>query len=212
MPAPAASRTRQPRMPIEARREQVLDAALRLISRHGYGAATMEAIAREADLSKPVVYNAYRDRAALLQALLEREEARAFKALAEALPPQPADADATMSMLSWLRTLAHAIAEDPVPWRLMLVPGPETPESVLDHVEAGRAFALEQVGSLIRALLDERPALERVDRELASQAVLAMAEHSARLLIADPETYTPERLAEFGEALLTSVLPRPSNG
>jgi AcrR family transcriptional regulator len=45
-------------MPIEARREQVLDAALRLITDRGYDAVTMEAIARESDLSKPVVYNA----------------------------------------------------------------------------------------------------------------------------------------------------------
>jgi AcrR family transcriptional regulator len=33
-------------MPIEVRREQVLDAALKLISEHGYQAATMDAIAR----------------------------------------------------------------------------------------------------------------------------------------------------------------------
>jgi AcrR family transcriptional regulator len=33
-------------MPIEVRREQVLDAALRLISEHGYSAASMEASAR----------------------------------------------------------------------------------------------------------------------------------------------------------------------
>ena len=39
-------------MPIEVRREQVLDAALRLITEHGYGATSMEAIAREARLAK----------------------------------------------------------------------------------------------------------------------------------------------------------------
>ena len=33
-------------MPIEVRREQVLDAALRLICEHGYAAANMEALAR----------------------------------------------------------------------------------------------------------------------------------------------------------------------
>ena len=46
-------------MPIAVRREQALDAALALIADHGYGAITMEAIAREGNLAKPVLYNAY---------------------------------------------------------------------------------------------------------------------------------------------------------
>jgi AcrR family transcriptional regulator len=64
-------RTRQPRMPIEVRREQVLDVALKLIVEKGYAAATMEAVAREADLAKPRVYSAYPGRGPLLRALLE---------------------------------------------------------------------------------------------------------------------------------------------
>ncbi|HWI06822.1 MAG TPA: helix-turn-helix domain-containing protein, partial [Solirubrobacteraceae bacterium] len=89
MSAEPAPRRRQPRMPIHVRREQVLDAALRLITNVGYGALTMEAVAREAGLSKPVVYNAFPGRTALLSALLAREEGRALGALAEAMPPRP---------------------------------------------------------------------------------------------------------------------------
>jgi AcrR family transcriptional regulator len=42
-------------MPAIDRREQLLDAALRVINRDGYGGVSIEAIAREADVSRPVV-------------------------------------------------------------------------------------------------------------------------------------------------------------
>lgn len=205
MPTKVQRRARQPRMPIEVRREQVLDAALRLIAEHGYGAATMEAIAREASLAKPVVYNAYPGLGPLLQALLEREEAQGLKALGAAMAPQPVDADPTGLLLFWLHSLARAIAENPGQWRLMLIPPLQTPEVVREHVQAGRAFALEQVRSLTWALLDQRPSLERLDRELAAQAVLAVAEHAAKLLLEDPDEYTPERLVEFADSVLRAL-------
>jgi AcrR family transcriptional regulator len=203
----AAARARQPRMPIEVRREQVLDAALRLISDRGYGAASMEAIAREADIAKPVVYNAYPTRGALLRALLEREEARGFGALAAALPPQPAGADATTLLMAWLRSLAHAIAEEPITWRLMLAPSHETPDEVREHVQAGRTFALEQVRTLIRSLGAQHPALAAVDLDLAAHSVLASAEHAARLMLDDPERFTPDRLVDFAQSVVRALVP-----
>jgi AcrR family transcriptional regulator len=183
-------------MPIEARREQVLDAALRLIIDRGYDAVTMEAIARESDLSKPVVYNAYPGLGPLLLALLEREEARGLKALADAMPPRPVDADASGILLFWLRSLADAIAMKPDPWRLILIPPEETPELVREHVQAGRTFALNQLRSLISA---------QDDVELATQTLLAIAEHFAKLLIREPDEYQPNRLVAFAESVLQAL-------
>lgn len=205
MPTRATHRRRQPRMPIELRREQVLDAALRLIAEHGYGATSMEAIAREAGLAKPVVYNAYPGRGPLLQALLEREETRAFKALADAMPPHPVDADPIGALLAWLRSLAQAIADNPSPWRLMLMPTGDTPDVVREHVERGRAFALRQAVSLIERLVAQRPSLASIDRQLAAQSLLAMGERAASLMIHDPDEYTPDRLVAFAENALREV-------
>lgn len=205
MPARTANRPRQPRLPIEVRREQVLDAALRLIVDRGYGAVSMEAIAREANVAKPVLYNAYRGLGPLLRALLVREEARGLKTLADAMPVLPAETGATGVLLSWLRSLAEAIAANPGQWRLMLIPPEQTPEIVREHVQAGRALALSQVRSLIAELLEQHPPLARVDRDLAAQAVLAIAEHCAKLLLRDPEEYPPDRLVEFAESLLRAL-------
>ena len=76
-------------MLIDVRREQVLDAALRLLNRGGYAAVTMEAVSREVELAKPLVYAAYPDVEPLLLALLERERERAITTLTDAMPANP---------------------------------------------------------------------------------------------------------------------------
>jgi AcrR family transcriptional regulator len=189
----APARARQPRLSIEVRREQVLDAALELIVEDGYAATTMEAIARRVDIAKPVVYNAYPDRGALLTSLLERQESRAMKMLAEAMPPRSTDADPTEAMLAWAHRLATAVREDPATWRLMLLPADGTPPVVREHVDEGRAFVLAQA----RALLAEIFAGRDLDLDLAASGVVATAEQLGRLLIADPEAYTPDRVMAF---------------
>ncbi|HEY1988176.1 MAG TPA: TetR/AcrR family transcriptional regulator [Acidimicrobiales bacterium] len=206
MPAEAAPRTRQPRMPIGVRREQVLDAALRLISEHGYGSATMEAIAREADLAKPVVYKAYPGLGPLLQALLQREEEQAFSTLSEGML-EPTDMDPIGILLSWLDRLARAIVDNPGPWRLILIPPDETPALVREHVQAGRAVALQQVRSLIDAFVDQRAPFGFIDRDLSAHVVLAAAEHAGRLLLRDPDHYSPQRLVAFAASVLNPLQP-----
>ena len=208
MPAAFTTPTRarrQPRKPIAVRREEVLGAALRLIVERGYGAATMEGIAREAGLAKPVVYNAYPGRGPLLRALLEREEASAFKALGEAMPADAADPDPPEALLSWLRALARAIAENPSPWRLMLMPSDDTPDVVREHVEDGRRLALAQARQLVEGLLSRDRSLASMDRDLAAHSLLAMGEQAARLMLDDPAEYTPERLVAFAEDVLRAL-------
>jgi AcrR family transcriptional regulator len=191
-------------MPIEVRREQVLDAALRLIARDGYGAVTMEAVAREANIAKPVVYNAYPGRGQLLYALLDREERKALATLAAALPLD-AGPDSTRALHDWLRRLAEAVAANPEPWRLMLRPAGETPIEVRERVERGRDLALTQIRSLLPSLLAGNAALAGLDEELAAHSVLAVCEQCARLLVADPDRYPPDRLVSYAEKLLGAL-------
>lgn len=61
----------------EARRERILESARKLFGRYGYGAASIEQIAREAGVAVPTVYAAYRSKRALLFALLDQADAQA---------------------------------------------------------------------------------------------------------------------------------------
>src|ERR1700742_4142080 len=78
-----------PRLPPAERREQLLDAALSVIDEGGYDAVSMEAIARAAGVTKPVVYDLFANLGELLRALLQREESRALAQLEEVMPASP---------------------------------------------------------------------------------------------------------------------------
>ncbi|QLC25365.1 TetR/AcrR family transcriptional regulator [Parasphingopyxis algicola] len=64
---------RRRRMAPEDRRELILDAAARIVVEEGVSAANMDRVAREAEVSKPLVYNYFDNRANLLGTLLVRE-------------------------------------------------------------------------------------------------------------------------------------------
>lgn len=73
MSTPARHRrtgTAIPRVPAAERREQLLSAARDVIVADGLAMVTMERVARQAQVSKPVLYSHFENRAALLRALL----------------------------------------------------------------------------------------------------------------------------------------------
>jgi AcrR family transcriptional regulator len=193
------------RLPIEQRRTQVLDAALTLISDHGHSALSVEAIARRARVSKTVVYSAYGGLEPLLHALLDREEAAALASLAHAAPASSNLDDPIAALTDWLRALLGAVSDNPVRWRLMLLPADGTPPVVRERVQRGREIALTQARRLTAALLADDP---HADLDLAARAILAIGEEYARLLLNDPDQYQPDRLVEF-TATLAAKLQNP---
>ena len=195
-------RTRQPRMPIEVRREQVLDATLKLIIERGYGAASMEAVAREVDLAKPRVYSAYPGRGPLLRALLEREEQRVVATLAEAMPEFTDEADFAETLTAAAVNLLRAVADNPSSWQLLVLPADDTPLEVREHVSEGRRFALEQLRALLAWGSTRRIELVDLDLELAARALLAVGEQAVRLVLTEPAEFTPERYGDFARGLL----------
>jgi AcrR family transcriptional regulator len=202
MAVASTKRRRQPRLPIEVRREQVLDAALRLISAHGYSAATMEAIAREAEVAKPVVYNAYPGLGPLLKALFAREEQRGLQDVVAGLSELDPGADLDATLVAGVTRFLESVREHPVTWQLILLPADGTPSEVREHVEAGRAFALRGIRTLVEAGLAQRPGFQRLDIELLSRSMLAICEQAATLVLAQPDEFPPERYADFVREVL----------
>jgi AcrR family transcriptional regulator len=170
-------------MPIEVRREQVLDAALRLICQHGYAAANMEAIAREVGVAKTVVYETYGTRERLLRALLEREEMELLASLE--VPP-------SAGLLEWVDHGLRAVRANPAEWRLLLAPAEGTPALVREYLESGRAVVLEHLRGLLAPL---RPP----DLELAAISLLAVAERAAVDVL---DGRDPARWVEFARRML----------
>jgi AcrR family transcriptional regulator len=207
MSSVSTRRKYSPRLPREERREQLLDAALALIARDGYGGVSMEAVAREADIAKTVVYDAFGNRRAMLQALLEREQERALTDLASAMPATPVEGAPAEILAAGLTNWLEAVRSHGDTWRLILLPAEGTPPAVRADVERARERLLRQMQPLVEWGLRER-GLGEVDPELAAHAIVAIAENAARLTLTQPRQFPPRRIAEFAGQLV-AALGRP---
>jgi AcrR family transcriptional regulator len=197
-----------PRLPPAERREQLLDAALAVIAERGYAGVSMEAIARAAGVTKPVVYDLFANLGELLRALLEREEARALAQLAEAMPTAPSS-DPDEVVVDGFNAFLGAVRANPASWRLILMPAEGTPDLVREHVDAGRRDVRERLEELLEWGIAARGGPPGIDLELAAQSLIAVGEQMARLVLTEPDRFTAERIAAFLRALL-GALERPS--
>ncbi len=201
---PEMARSRRPyaaRVPIDVRREQLLDAALAVIVRDGYDRVSIDAIARQAGVTRPVVYGAYDGLRPLLGALLDRQQARALEQLTAALPDFGDLGDLDEAVAGTVRRLVDMIAADPDTWRAVLFAHRDAPAEVRERVAAD----WERIRARLEALVGIGLALagvKGVDDEVVSHAMLAVMEHFGRVLLDEPDRFDADRLV----ATLTGAL------
>ncbi|MFD3742976.1 TetR/AcrR family transcriptional regulator [Nocardia sp. NPDC058633] len=75
-----------PRMAPEERRERLLAAVLRVIVERGVHKMSIDTVAKEAGVSRPVICELFTDSEQLLRAWLDREEAAALAQMSAAVP------------------------------------------------------------------------------------------------------------------------------
>ena len=188
------------RMAAEDRREQLLDVTKAIVDRSGFHAVSIEAVAREAGISRPIVYGHFEDLPRLLEALVLRESARALAQLATVLPIDLAQGDPREVLLAALHGYLAAAEADPAAWRLVLMPPEGAPGVLREHIARGRTAVLAQLAEAVRPGFG--PGRESPDPELTARMLSALADEAARLLLTDPERYPPERILGFAHWLL----------
>jgi AcrR family transcriptional regulator len=192
-------------MPPEQRREQLLDAALSVILELGYSGVSVEAVARTAGVTRPVVYDHFPNLGRLLHALIEREESYALEQVKHVVPNDPGHVDPTELLAGGVRRFLDAVASRPATWRIILLPPEGTPAIVRQHVEKNRALTLERIEQVVRLTLTGPPDL--IDIELMAHAIRELGEEAGRMVLTDPGRYPPERYQRFVETLMVLVWP-----
>ncbi|MFN2615951.1 MAG: TetR/AcrR family transcriptional regulator [Thermoleophilaceae bacterium] len=188
------------------RREQLLDATKEIVSEHGFHAVSIEAVARRAGITRPIVYGHFHDLAGLLEALVERETARALAQLDErrVLPEDLRQGDPVEQLLAALRGYLEAVSFDPDTWRLVLMPPEGAPKALHKLIAEGRS---EIVAQLARAV---GPGFgrggESPDPELTALMLSAVSDEAARLLLTDAERYPVKRLLAHSRWVLSRLL------
>jgi AcrR family transcriptional regulator len=170
----------------EERREQLLGVTKRIVLEQGFHAVSIEAVARDAGISRPIVYGHFSDLPGLLEALVDREGARALAQLEGVLPQT--------DLLEALRAYLQVVSDDPDTWRLVLMPQEGAPRLLHDRIARGREAVVARLAAGLR------PSSDLPDPELSAHLMSAYADEAARLVLTG--RYSPERILELSRWLL----------
>ena len=190
-------------MSAEERRRQLLDVTRSIVSERGFHAVSIEAVAREAGITRPVVYGHFTDLAGLLEALVDQESERALGQLAAVLPRDLTAGDPRELLLGALRGYLEAVQAEPVTWRLVLMPPEGAPAILRDRIAHGRAQVVMQLAEAMSPGLGV--GRESPDPELTARTLSALADEAARLLLTDAKRYPPARLIAHAAWLLDEL-------
>jgi AcrR family transcriptional regulator len=191
-----------PRVPAPERREQLLDAALTIIDRDGYDGVSIDAIAREVGVTRPVVYGAFDGRGPLLTALLDRQQQRALAQLYGALPLDALGSTPLAVVERAIPALHAMVLADPVTWRAILRSPADVPDVVRDRIEGDRTRVRQTIELMITTVL-----APGADAEVLAHAILAILDHFGQLVLAEPERFTADRLVAAARAMLGAWQP-----
>jgi AcrR family transcriptional regulator len=188
------------RLPAAERREQLLDVTKAMVAARGFHAVSIEAVARDAGVSRPIVYGHFDDLQGLLEALVRRESARALDQLTAVLPRDLTAGDPRALLLAGLRGYLEAVRDDPDTWRLVLMPPEGAPALLRDLLGRGRAAVVAHLAEAARPGLGSGG--PSPDPEMTARTLSAVADEAARLLLTDPHRYPVERMLAHAKWVL----------
>ncbi|MEU9320259.1 MULTISPECIES: TetR family transcriptional regulator [unclassified Streptomyces] len=138
----------------ESRRRELLEAADRVVLRDGPG-ASMNAIAAEAGITKPILYRHFGDKGGLYRALAKRHTDALLIALRAALD---APAERRRRVESTLDTYLAAIEARPQVYRFLMHPADDAAPATEQGFDVGRHSAplLRRLGEELALVIAER--------------------------------------------------------
>src|SRR3954468_15463701 len=140
------------RMTGQARRDQILDVTEAIVEVAGFHAVSIDRVAREAGITRPVVYTHFGDREGLLHALVDRGNQRTLAALARIVPTEPGGEPADV-LLGSLERYLETVREDPATWRLALLPPESAPELLGERIARDRANVVRALAGVVEPWL-----------------------------------------------------------
>lgn len=188
----------------ERRRPQVLDAALQIAVTDGIAAISVGSVAKHLGVTRPVVYACYRDRVAIIRALLEREEQELLADAVAALPTRRPNATKA-DFVDGMQALLAAVSAKLDAWRLVLASDPDP--AVAEHFARARRAMADAVEGRLRPTFTDW-GIDELERKTPVLVELFMSacEGAVRSLLREGNTWTPADLGEFiGQAVYRAM-------
>ncbi len=164
----------------------------------------MQAVADAAGVTKPVVYECFKNRDELLLALLSREEKKLFDAVIAALPNMPSFDDVEALITSGLTAFLQAATEAPDSWRVVFESSRNSESAVARRVRAARDTVLGRLRDLVIMYLST---IDVADTErkapVLAELLASICESCGRMIVVEKMPWTPEDLANYVSRLMT---------
>jgi AcrR family transcriptional regulator len=157
------------RLTAEERRAGILDAALAVFSARGYHASSIDDIAREAGISKALIYEHFDSKQGLYGDLLEQNANELFERLASSLAGVEVESGAAR-LATGLDAFFSFVEERRDAWRILFrdVSDPES-SAALDRI-------VEQVTVVVAALIAQDPGARSQDKDGSEPAIRVLAQ------------------------------------
>jgi AcrR family transcriptional regulator len=135
------------RLPRAVREQQMLDAAVEMFSRNGYHETSMDAIAAEAEISKPMLYLYHGSKEELFGACLNRELGRFIEAVRDGIDLKQSPKDL---LRSTIRSFMEYIDTNRASW-IVLYQQATSSQMYSQTVRDGREQIIAMVARLLSA-------------------------------------------------------------
>lgn len=180
-------------------RRSILDSATDLLRRDGAQGLTMRRVAARSGCAAPTLYHYFRDKTALLDAMLEA----AFSELLAELDRLPAARDPATELRAQCLAIVRFCLANPVHFRLMSEARPDDAPPLSAHAQSQQRLerplsALAEAGRL------------RAERETTAQSLWALLHGLVSIQIVQPENDWQRDLAPAAIDALLRGLVRPA--
>ncbi|HEV3321951.1 MAG TPA: helix-turn-helix domain-containing protein [Solirubrobacteraceae bacterium] len=192
----AAPRARATHLGPERRRPLILDVAFGLFLERGYKGTSMDAIARAAGVTKPVIYACFASKGELFGALLDREEQRMFAQFGAAFATGAEPEDLEAMLVAGFTAMLRAVSDTPDTYRVALLGGGDADALIDARIRRGREQLVAQLTEMARRWLEGRIPARRLDgtAQFAAHTLAGVGDAGLRMMLASPDRWTPETL------------------
>lgn len=197
------------RLPRAVREQQMLDSAVRVFAKRGFHAASMDEIAEQAGISKPMVYAYLGSKEELFVACLRRETTRLVDAVTATAHLEEAPPD--RQLWRGLKAFLQVVGEHRQGWTVLYrqAHGWEPFSSELSTLRSQVADAV--AGLLGRALTSAGRRVSDGELEVMAYALVGAAESVADWL-GDRPGEDPDRVTRDLAAVLRAICPVGQDG
>lgn len=175
--------------------QQIREAAARLFLAQGYGAVSMDAVAREAGVSKATIYAHFADKAELFADLVKEECARQWPDTAM-LEAEPGDLREALMAVGMVYAELLVSPKGVQTFRMVVAESPRFPELGRAFYDGGPRLIRDKLAAYL-ARAEAQGKLALGDPRLAAQQFLAMlrCEHHLRALTGLDPAPAPAEIA-----------------